>query len=103
MADKGLFTGARVVVWRCAMDPHQAYVVLIDLLQQVVAARGGDASGVAAQYPWPNSAAVDTAAPPAAVSLAPLLTGGTGGEHPGGGLLPAIPGTAARGGPGGGF
>ncbi len=58
------------------MDERQrAFAALVDLLQRVVAQRGGDPSTIPQQYVWPGAVAGHPA-PAAAVSLAPLLTGG---------------------------
>jgi len=56
------------------MDRQKDFDVCLRLLQRVVAARGKDSSGLAQEYVWP--AAANVAKPVAAMSLAPLLTGG---------------------------
>jgi hypothetical protein len=78
------------------MDKKKEFDVCLELLQQVVAARGKDPAKVATEYVWPVG---DTTAaePTAAVSLAPLLTGGGQPQAPGApgsGIVPMPPGLA---------
>jgi hypothetical protein len=74
------------------MERKREYDICLELLRRVVIARGNDPAGIAAQYPWPEARAPER--PNAAVSLAPLLTGG-GHAQPaatGTGVVPMPPG-----------
>lgn len=58
------------------MNGQREFEICLQLLQRVVASRGKDPSQLASEYVWPATTAEDAMAPRAAVSLAPLLTGG---------------------------
>lgn len=59
-----------------AMDDRATFDTYLTLLRDVVAARGGDPEQEASHYVWPQQESTQAAAPLAAVSLSPLLTGG---------------------------